>query len=408
MAGALLSALPAHYALADGVQITDRSLTLESSGDTGVSDIDSNGVPDGGNMPGATVKHLFKFTVNSGASIGSMVFQYCTTAAPVAAGVHCVAPTGMSVNGVTLTGATSGGSSDNTWTGMQKTTVDDASDTTINEVILEKTSAAPIATGTVLTFELSGVVNPTSAQTFFVRISTLDGTDGTGNIKDSGTVAAATSEQVNLSGTMPESLVFCAGSTIGLTNGVPDCTTAGTDTINFNSLFSPTATSFATSQMAASTNAGQGYAITVNGPTMTSGSNTINPINTGTSPNSDQSKFGNSQFGLNLKQNTGTEYTNAPNISANGTEPDSAEISPASGSGNYHGEAAPASGYDVAGYFRYNDGSVVADSGSGYTLNAPGGTDAQIYTVSYIVNVPGSQPAGSYTTTLTYICTPTF
>lgn len=61
---------------------------------------------------------------------------------------------------------------------------------------------------------------------------------------------------------------------------------------------------------------------------------------------------------------------------------------------------APAASYGTAESFKYADGDVVATS--------TGGSDAQIYTVAYMANVPGSQPAGTYATTLTYICTPTF
>ena len=32
----------------------------------------------------------------------------------------------------------------------------------------------------------------------------------------------------------------------------------------------------------------------------------------------------------------------------------------------------------------------------------------QIFTVAYMANVSGSQPAGTYATTLTYVCTATF
>jgi len=35
-------------------------------------------------------------------------------------------------------------------------------------------------------------------------------------------------------------------------------------------------------------------------------------------------------------------------------------------------------------------------------------TNSQEYTNSYVVNVDGSQPAGVYTATLTYICTAMF
>jgi hypothetical protein len=116
---------------------------------------------------------------------------------------------------------------------------------------------------------------------------------------------------------------------------------------------------------------------------MTSGSNTVAPLNT-----TDTSKHGVSQFGLNLVVNT---------TPAVGTA-----LAPASNTTNYRGK--PQTGYDTPDSFTYNTGGTVADSSNAVL----GGTDAQIYTASYIVNVTGSQPAGTYTTTLTYICTATF
>jgi hypothetical protein len=186
---------------------------------------------------------------------------------------------------------------------------------------------------------------------------------------------------------MPESLVFCTGGTVGTTSGIPDCSTATSGAIAFNQLFSPTDTATTTSQMAASTNAGFGYVITVNGPTLTSGSNTITAMTTATT-----GVHGQGQFGLNLKANT--TATSTPAI---GTE-----VAPAANGTNLRGQAI--SGYNSVDNFRFVSGENVANSASG----GAGGTDAQIFTVSYIVNVPGSQPAGTYTTTLTYICTPTF
>lgn len=131
--------------------------------------------------------------------------------------------------------------------------------------------------------------------------------------------------------------------------------------------------------MAASTNAGSGYSITVNGPTLTSGSNTILPMNVAAT-----STHGVSQFGLNLRANT----TTTPGF------PFGTDVAPVSNTTNYR--AKPLAGYDTAETFKYIDGDPVADSSDGGTLGA---TDAQIYTVSYIANVPGSQPAGTYSTT---------
>jgi hypothetical protein len=251
---------------------------------------------------------------------------------------------------------------------------------------------------------LNSIINPTDPDagvtvdpsvTFFVRISTHASTDGTGADVDSGTVNASTAAPIILDGTMPESLVFCTGETIGLTGGVPDCSTATDGAISFNQLFSPTDTATAESQMVASTNAGAGYAIAVHGTTLTSGSNTISPIGATAA-----GIRGVSQFGLNLRANT----------TATSTVAIGSEVAVASNGTNYRGQAAD--DYKVIDNFKFVSGNTVANSYSngndGDAIDTPGGSDAQIFTVSYMVNVPGSQPAGTYTTTLTYICTPTF
>jgi hypothetical protein len=339
--------------------ITSRSLTLQA------------GATDGGSMPGGVVNHAFAFTVPSvgNTNIGSIQFEYCTLA-----GGTCTTPTGL-----VTTSATMGSQSGATGFTLNNTT---------NGAPYITRTAAAVTAGTALTYQLLSVTNPTTTnQTFFVRISTFATTNATGSATDTGVVAASTATQIVLTGTMPESLIFCTGATVGTTSGVPDCSTASAGTVNFNQLFSPTDTATATSQMAASTNAGSGYVITVNGPTLTSGSNTITAMGTST-----VGVRGTSQFGLNLKANTVT--TSNPAI---GTE-----VAPAANGTNLRGQAI--TGYNSVDDFKFTTADSVANSANG----GAGGTDAQIFTVSYIVNVPGSQPAGTYTSTLTYICTPTF
>jgi len=343
-------------------QITARSLTLQASGTTG------------GSKPGGSVDHLFSFTLPAGSSVGSIQFKYCTQAADAGA-FTCTTPTGLDTTSATLanqTGAT-GFTMVNTTNGAPYIT----------------RSAASIGTNTAVTYTLHAVTNPTSVngETFFVRISSFASTNATGSPIDTGTVAAATSRGIDLSGTMPESLVFCAGATMTTTGGVPDCSTITTGSVAFNQLFSPTDTATATSQMAASTNAGSGYVITVNGPTLTSGSNTVSAMSSSTT-----GVHGQSQFGLNLKLNT----------TATSTVAVGAEVAVPSNGTNYRGQAI--TGYNSVDNFKFATGDPVANSANG----GAGGSDAQIFTVAYIVNVPGSQPAGTYTTTLTYICTPTF
>jgi hypothetical protein len=335
-------------------QITTRSLTLKA------------GVSDGGSKPGGVVKHSFAFTLPGGSAVGSIKFDYCMLPAGA-----CVTPSGLVTTAATL-------ASQNTVTGF--TIVN----TTNGSPYLTRT-AASIGANSAVSYDLANVTNPTTTnQTFFVRISSFASTDTTGTAVDTGTVAAATANQIILTGTMPESLVFCAGATIDLTVGVPDCAKASSGAISFNQLFSPTDTASATSQMSASTNAGAGYAITVNGPTLTSGANTVAPMTASTT-----GAHGVSQFGINLKLNTVVTTT----------VPVGLEIAVPSNGTNYR--AVPSAGYDTVDAFKFTSGDTVATS-------AGAGSDAQIMTASYIVNVPGSQPAGTYTTTLTYICTPTF
>jgi hypothetical protein len=342
---------------ADAAQITARKLTLVA------------GATDQGSKPGGVVKHQFDFTLPTTGSMGSIKFQYCTTA-----GGTCILPTGLLTTSATLgiqTGAT-GFTINNTTNGTPYIT----------------RSAASVTGPQVVQYRLDNITNPTTTNSaFYVRISTYLSTDITGSSIDTGNVAASTATQIVLTGTMPESLIFCTGGLILNTGGVPDCSTASSGSILFNQLFSPTDTATASSQMAASTNAGSGYAISVYGTTLASGANTIAAMTT-----SGPGVRGTKQFGMNLKANT--VATSNPIVGS--------EIAPISNGTNYRGE--PLIGYSSVDNFKFNSGDSVADSANG----GAGGTDIQTYTASYIANVPGSQPAGTYTTTLTYICTPTF
>lgn len=365
-----------HAAPLSAAQITNRSLTLQPEGTTG------------GSTPGGVVNHLFTFTLpNTGSvSVGSIKFEYCTEAANVGTGV-CVAPTGMDASTIAA-GAQSGASGFSV--GGTASTNDAASIPTTNSYYLTR-AASSIPADTQVTMVNRLIKNPTTlntattSATFYVRISTYASTNATGTPIDTGVVAASVAQQIQLSGIMPESLIFCTGGTISATAGVPDCTTATSGVIAFDRLFSPNDTALASSQMAASTNAQYGYSITVQGTTLNSGSNSIAPMTT-----AGASVMGTPQFGMNLVTNT------APAIGAN--------ISATSNGTDLRGR--PLTGYDTANTFKFVAGAAtpVADSAEG----GAGPTNGQIYTVSYIANVPGNLPPGTYATTLTYICTPTF
>lgn len=356
----VISLLNSKAALAD--QITVRSLTLlpSTDGKTGGS------TPSGtaAYVTGSNPNHEFKFTVPTTGNVGSIKFEYCTAAVQVA----CTAPTNMDASGVTY----------GTESGITGFSIRGAS-TTANEVVITRT-AASVTGGTAADIILRNIKNPSTVGTFFVRISTYASTDATGNATDTGSVAASTANAIPLQGFMPESLVFCAGTTVN-----SDCSTVTTGTITFGTLFSPSASSYATSQMAASTNAGAGYNITVAGNTLKSGStNNIPSIAAAKAPST-----GTSEFGMNLVQNSGVAG--------------SANITAASNGTTLTGQAL--GGYNTTGQYKFVSGDSVANSASGGSA-AP--TNGQVYTVTYMVDVSGIQPAGTYTTTLTYVCTATF
>lgn len=339
-------------------QIVDRKLTLEGVG------------ADGGSKPQGVVNHLFNFTLPTSASVGSIKFTYCTTASG-----SCTTPTDLITTSATMISET----------GATGFTINNAA---AGAPYLTRT-AAGITGPQAVSYKLGNITNPSAINTaFFVRISTHASTDGTGAAIDTGTVTASTARAIELTGTMPESLIFCTAATVGVNGGgVPDCSTATNPAVTFNQLFSPTDTATATSQMAASTNATNGYSITVAGTTLTSGSNTIPAMSATAAPTR-----GVSQFGMNLKANTTAVSTVAIGN----------EVAPVSNGTDLRGQASV--DYRVADQFKFATGNSIAAS----DFNTPGPTNAQIFTVSYIVNVAGSQIAGSYTTTLTYICTPTF
>lgn len=339
---------------AEAAQITPRTLTLSSS-----SAASSN----------ATTTYTFNFTVpTTGTAIKSLAVDICTTASGT-----CTTPTGFSNSSSTLSsqpinlGAASG------WT------VNTATSGSLR-IVDAANATNPSGAQTVV---FGNVQNPTTAnQSFYGRITTYSDSAWATPV-DTGVTAASTATQIVLTGTMPESLVFCVGGTVTGT----DCSTATSGAVTFSpSLFSSTGTSSATSQMVASTNAGSGYSITVNGNTLQSGANSITAMGASTT-----SVVGTKQFGLNLVANTTPSVGAAVNPAPNGT--------------NLKGQANSTTGYGTANNFKFVTGDSVAKSDNGGTANP---TDAQNFTVSYIANVSGSQPAGTYTTTLTYICTATF
>lgn len=304
----------------------------------------------GNSAGGATTTHIISATTATGASIGSIKFLYCTTATNA-----CTTPVGLITTGATLT--------------AQSGAVGFTLNNSVNGSPFVTRAAVNLPIATATSYTLSNVTNPTANnQTFYVRITTYTGNDGATGPIDTGAVAVSTAQPIQLSGVTPEILIFCVGTTI-----TSDCTSVSGSAVDFGD-FDPLSTKSGSSVMQATTNAANGYTITVNGTTLASGVNTIPGLAVQTA-----SAVGSSQFGLNLRTNT------TPAI---GTDPAGA------GSGTYNAN------YGTANQYRFNTGDVVA----GATVP----TNANTYTASYMVNIAGAQAAGVYTSTMTYICTASF
>jgi hypothetical protein len=320
-------------------QITDRKVTLSSSAGaaTGVSYTFQSAA-----LPTAT-------------PVRSVALEACTTASGA-----CTGPTGFSASSSTLASQPSGLGTATAWT---------VSTAVAGSLRINHASNAVAPSGAV-TIQWNGVVNPTAQNTtFFLRATTYSDTTWTTAI-DTGVVAVSTAQQITVSASVAETLSFCTG-TSGITN--TSCSGATGSAVSLGNLTS-SATGSGTSQIGVGTNANTGYAVTVNGSTLTSGSNTITALATQAA-----SATGSEQFGINLRDNA------TPNVGAN---PDGA------GDGTY------TANYGTVDQYRFVSGDSIASNASS--------DDFKLFTVSYVANIATATEAGTYSSTFTYICTATF
>lgn len=310
--------------------------------------IDARKVQIGNSLGDATsTTYNFTFTAPSATPIKSIGFQACLTASSA-----CGTVTGFSASASTLT--TSSGIGTGVWT---------VNTGTSNELRIYNDGTNATSPSANATVNFSGVHNPTAPNTtFYIRITTYSAVNWTGAI-DTGTVAFSTAGQITINASVDETLTFTLAS-----NSI---------TLSPNPLSSST-TGTGTSSMTVATNAQSGYTVTYSGNTLTSGSNTLTAM-TGTGSVLGNVS-GNSQFGINLRQNTTpTVGTDKSGIGTGGT------YSP---------------GYGTVDSFKFLSGDAIAAS------TTP--TNANTFTTSYIANIASTTPAGAYTTTLTYVATANF
>lgn len=306
------------------------------------------------NIASATSTYQTSFTLGGlSQSLGSIVFQFCSNSSLLVD--PCDAPSGMDTSGAVLASQSGEAGFSITPSGSP------------NEIIISRTPALPVVSG--LEYEFNNISNPSSNGSYFLRIQTFTGQNGTGSGVDQGGLAFAINIPVNIQAQVPPYITFCVGTSIP----VYTCDDASGNYIDFGELSTIHAVS-GKQQMLIATNAKSGFAIYLSGHTMTSGNNTINPLTT-----SSRSRPGVSQFGLNLRANSD------PSVGADPTGPGSGTV---------------AASYDQPDIFHFSDGQTVASSS--------GPSDYRKFTASYIINIAKGQPAGDYATTITYIAVGNF
>jgi hypothetical protein len=306
----------------------------------------------GSSVPSAVTNHLFRFDLITVGNIGSIQFEYCSNS-PLNTS-PCTPPAGLDVSSAIISSQT----------GEVGFSMDPG--TTVNSILISRPSSLNSAVS--VSYNFSNIVNSSSPfDTNYVRISSYATSDGSGPKTDEGSVAFAIDTNVTVSGFVPPYLTFCVGVTVA-----GDCSSASGEFLSFGELIT-SQPRYLTSQFAGATNDPGGYSTFVAGLTMTSGTNVIPALN---SPQ--PSVPGVSQFGMNLRSNSN------PGVGSN-----------PSGVGS----SIPVVDFNQVNLFKFGNQVVTSSSNS---------TDFNLFTVSYIVNIADSQPAGIYNTTLTYIATAAF
>ncbi len=301
----------------------------------------------------ATANYTMTMQVGQTGPLGSIQVVVCSNS-PLINDV-CSAPAGFDLSHATLT---------------SQVGPDDFSilSQTANTIIFSRVPGS-LSAGQTITFDLAGVVNPNAAGSYYGRLYTYASNDASGANIDFGGLAFEINSGLQLSTIVPPFLAFCSGvQIVGY-----DCSTVTGDYLNLGNLSSNT-TRTGQTQMLVATNAPYGYSVQAGGSTLLSGNNVISAMGV-----SAPSQTGVAQFGINLRANS------TPQIGADPSGP---------------GLGSPTAAYNIPNRYAFITDDIIAQS-----LQAD---DYRKYTVSYVVNIPISQPAGVYISTITYVCTGNF
>lgn len=305
--------------------------------------------------PGVTTSYTVSFKYMTPASVGSVDMLFCIDPIPY---MPCVTPPGLDVSHAVL----SSQSGETGFTILSKNT---------NHIVLSRLPSVITAGGSTSSYKFDNIVNPTDVdQAFSIRLRSHASLDATGSQIDFGSVRGQVTTSIVIETQVPPMLIFCVAEQVE-----ENCSSTNQTYYADMGTLDPESTLVAHSQMAVGTNATAGFAITVNGTSMSAG---LNVIDTPDAPT--ESTPGTNQFAINLVANSDP---------AIGSDPDGPFTN-----------AVPATDYGEPNKYKFVSGDVVAYS--------PNVSLIRRFTVSYIVNVSPNLHAGVYSTTITYIASGRF
>jgi hypothetical protein len=304
----------------------------------------------------AISNYLVSFILNNTTTpLATIEIQFCSNSANGSfTTAPCYIPTGMDTTSAVL----------NSQIGNNGFVLDNS---TNDVLVLNRNAEVP--NNETNYYQFVGMTNPSYNGEYFARVRTFSTTDTSGPDIEYGGFAMAITPSLTINTVVPPYISFCLAVTIPNLS----CSVTIGDSLDLGD-FQTYSSNYGSYQFLIATNSPTGYSVSVYGTTLTSGNYTIPALSTPSPP-----QYGVSQFGINLVANT------QPNVGAD----------PVGGT-----TSQPTANYGLSNQFTFNNGDVIA-------------LDTQIgvytrFTNSVMVNISKSQPAGVYSTTLTYIAVANF
>lgn len=310
-----------------------------------------------------SVSHAFSYVAATTGTIATIDYQYCGAASGT-----CNAPTGLIITDITVSGVTG--------IGVGGTSI---AGSTITYTV---TSPASVGVGTTVAMTFNAITNPSTADTTsFVRVTSKTG--GAATI-DSATVAFAvlTSTSIAVTASVDPTLTFTVtAANTGTVNGASINVGSSANAILFGTLSSGS-TKIAAHDLSVTTNASNGYTVTVKalaGPPLSEAGGVEN-IDTFTGTNDTPTTWS-SPAGTSKSVNTGFfGYTTNDTSLGTGT----------------------------AARFNSNKWAGTTTSALEVAYSSVGVGSSEVTRVGWQAEVNAYQPQGAYSGTVVLVATPTY